>query len=390
MISHGINIHHKNPTLTAKVGRIMKEVTGAWYDPLLPYLYTTSTGVTSVAAASDPIGLMIDRSKGASLGAELVDTINTVAAWTASGTNTVEQDGDAVKITYVDNAAGAVALFSAASGLSSNLTVNSFYRITYEIKVNSGSVNAAVVNATTNQNTAVTSTTYITQQFTFQASNVATNNFTFANLSAGEIVWVKNISVKLLNGNHAIQSTAAARPTYRVDVNGRPYVAFLGTDDNMTSATGGGGNAGFFYCAAIRPTGNNNLARRLFSDVVANTGYEAFIGSANLFALRAGNGTAFTQATGAAATIGSAYVATFRDDGINLMVRVNGGAWSTIARPSVVAGTQSYTIGRDNVASTNYMVADLYEHIYVKNSGLSLYEVSTIEKMLAAKIGITL
>lgn len=197
-----------------------------------------STGTTPVAVVTDPAGLTMDSRFGMALGPELVDTINTAAAWTASGTNTVVDDAGAVKITYVDNAAGAVALFSAAAGLSLNLTVGANYKITYEIKVNSGSANAAVVNAATNQSVAVTSTSFITQEFVFNASNATTNNFTFANMSAGEIVWIKNISVKLLDGNHAIQATAGARPTWTNLVNMALQSNALTTSPWATAGTG--------------------------------------------------------------------------------------------------------------------------------------------------------
>ena len=364
---------------------------GGWYDAYLPTLWDTSTGVEQVDAAEDPVGLWADRRLGMALGPELVDTINTAAVWTAYGTNTVEQDGDAIKVTYSNDAQGAFAYLSAAGGLSSNVEVNKSYRIIYDIKVNSGSCQAAAVNASVNANTAVTSTSYITQQFTFLASNASTNYIKFATLSAGEIVWIRNISVKLLDGNHLSQATAPARPTYRVDANGRPYIALLGTDDNVTSPTGGGGSAGFFFCAAIRPTGGAGTVRNIFDDKGANTGYTVRINTSNNLVISAGNGVAFTtKASTASVSVGTDYVITVFDDGTNLSVQINNGTIETVARPVVVAGSAGFTIGKANTDAADYLIADVYHMCYAKDTGLTASQRETEKRNAASKIGLVL
>ena len=46
---------------------------GAWYDPSdLTTLFQDSAGTTPVTAVEQPVGLMLDKSKGLALGAELV------------------------------------------------------------------------------------------------------------------------------------------------------------------------------------------------------------------------------------------------------------------------------------------------------------------------------
>lgn len=365
-------------------------VTGAVYDySNVASLNQTSTGTTPVTAVTNPVGLTLDTRFGLALGPELVDTLNTAAAWTASGTNTVVDDAGAVKITYVDNAAGAVALFSAAAGLSSNLTVGANYKITYEIKVNSGSVNAAVVNASTNQGVAVTSTSFITQSFVFNASNATTNNFTFANMSAGEIVWIKNISVKLIEGNHARQATAAARPTWQVDAGGHHYLSFLGTDDSLTSATGGGGSAGFFWCGVVEPTGGAGTDRILFDDRAALSGRVVYISSLNKLAFMVGNGSAWTN-KGSTATInvGTKYLLTAWDDGTNLNVQINSAAAETVARPVVVAGTAGYTIGKDNAVASSYLIGNLYPFVYFKNTAGTAAQRASVQAWVKSKAGL--
>lgn len=189
--------------------------------------------------------------------------------------------------------------------------------------------------------------------------------------------------------NHGIQATAAARPTYRVDANGRQYAAFLGTDDNMTCATGGGGSAGFCAVAAINPT--VGVAQILLSDAGTNTGYVAYITTGGAIRLYAGNGIAYTTIDSAASMVsGSPYVITYRDNGTNLMVSVNGGAWATIARPVVVSGTAGFTVGKANGSASGYVTAGIYHLAYYKGSGLTDAQVRAEQFYAASKIGITL
>ena len=48
---------------------------------------------------------------------------------------------------------------------------------------------------------------------------------------------VARIIDKSGRGNHATQGTLAARPIYRIDAGGRPYLEFDGTDDSMVTGT---------------------------------------------------------------------------------------------------------------------------------------------------------
>ena len=57
---------------------------GAWYDPSdLTTLYQTSTGTTPVTADGQPVGLVLDKSRGLELGDELVTngTFDTDSDW---------------------------------------------------------------------------------------------------------------------------------------------------------------------------------------------------------------------------------------------------------------------------------------------------------------------
>lgn len=107
-------------------------------------------------------------------------------------------------------------------------------------------------------------------------------------------------------GNHASQATAASRPILRQDTNGKYYPAFDGIDDSLSSATGGGGTGGFFWCGAVKPTGGAGTDRTLWSDAGANTGYRVRLTAANKLELSAGNGTPLAPPVQSAATTSTA------------------------------------------------------------------------------------
>lgn len=188
---------------------------GAWYDPSdLTTLFQDSAGTTPVTAAAQQVGLALDKSQGLVLGTELSDgTINNVANWIVFGSNTIAQDGDGVAITFVNNAAGAYQQFRATAGLSTNLTVGKWYRVTGQAKVNSGSANVAISTASTWTSAAITSTSFVDFTIYFLCDNATTNYIAAANMSAGEVLTIRALSVKELAGNHAFQSTSAQRPT---------------------------------------------------------------------------------------------------------------------------------------------------------------------------------
>jgi hypothetical protein len=209
---------------------------GAWYDPSdFSTLFTDSAGTTPVTGVEQFVGLMLDKSKGLVLGSELVDTMNTAAAWTGYGTNTVVNEDGGIKVTYVDNVSGAYTFFSAASGLAQNLTVGAQYVVTGEARVNAGSsVNIQVNAPGPTVYKTVTSTTYEQFSFRFIASDPTSNLLATAGMGAGEVIWLRNFSVKQVAGNHATQTTSAKRPKLAARYNLLTYTEQF---DNNTAWT---------------------------------------------------------------------------------------------------------------------------------------------------------
>lgn len=346
---------------------------GAWYDFAIPYLYDTSTGVAQVDAAEDPIGLLIDRRLGAGLGAELC----AFSSLTSQGTGWVFSDGVLHK--NVDDAT----LYDIGTSVVAGKT----YEIRYT-KVNHTAGDPTIT---------VGGTAYVSIIANAEADGSyvlrlqAGGNGIISLTGTAARIDFTSISVKLLDGNHAIQATAAARPTYRVDAAGRPYGALLGTDDNVVSGTGGGGSAGFFFCAAMRPTGGAGTVRVIYSDLGTNTGYAVRLDSANKLLISCGDGAAITsKASTATVDVGTDYVLTAWDDGTNLNVQINNGIVESVARPVVVAGTASFTIGKFNGGASQYLIADVYHMSYAKDTGLTAAQRRTEQLYAASKIGITL
>lgn len=134
--------------------------------------------------------------RGQSLGADLVDTMNTAAAWTAYGANTVADDSGQVKITYVDNANGAYVSLSAASGLNTNLVVGKTYLISGLARVNAGSSVQITFDGGLVSAAAITSTTNVPWSMLVTAINATTDNIRTWTMGTGEILWLSGIVVK--------------------------------------------------------------------------------------------------------------------------------------------------------------------------------------------------
>ena len=121
-------------------------------------------------------------------------------SWVASGSNTIENDAGSLKITYVDNAYGAMIYFRDTYDLSTNLTIGKLYKLTFDAKVNAGSSVSIVVNggnADVSGSRTITETNFVSKTIYFAASS-ATNAdiYTYGDMAAGEIIWLDNLILK--------------------------------------------------------------------------------------------------------------------------------------------------------------------------------------------------
>lgn len=167
-----------------------------WYD-------TALDGTPIVASTSQPtrVGVIATTiAEGATLGQELVVDC-TASKWTASGSNTVEQDGDAVKITYVDNNIGAKYFLTSSNGalLAGSLYGARLY-VTFRAKINSGTAKARVISDSSSRSFTFADLTTEFVEYSVEFKNLDVFggywNITFLSLSTTEVIWVKDVSVK--------------------------------------------------------------------------------------------------------------------------------------------------------------------------------------------------
>ncbi len=116
--------------------------------------------------------------------------------WNNYGTNQVSIDDNALKITYVDNASGALVYFRDSNDLSSNFTVNKLYKLTFKAKVGAGdTVNFKVEHPASGFNitTAITETSFTSKTIYFISPH-ATDVFIHpSSMGPGDIIWLDNI-----------------------------------------------------------------------------------------------------------------------------------------------------------------------------------------------------
>jgi hypothetical protein len=171
---------------------------GAWYDPSdFTTMFQDSAGTTPVTAVEQPVGLLLDKSKGLALGSEIASTFTVTTDWTfGSGT-----------VTGLGTAGGG----TATSGVAS--VANTWYKITYTKTGTSGLFQVRIGNAfvTTDGGAGAATRTYYAA-----AANTAGLVFTNSGSYSGTIT---GISCVAISGNHASQSTSASRPVLSARVN---------------------------------------------------------------------------------------------------------------------------------------------------------------------------
>lgn len=203
---------------------------GVWYDPSdLTTLFQDSAGTTPVTAVEQPVGLMLDKSKGLKLGPELITNVadrdfsSDTGWWNKGG---VQDSGVTIfsGLLSFNQSTGSGQLWKVIPGLVSGMKIKVTFSV---VSISSGSVTALCGGTWgISRSTPGVYTEYIT----FGSSYV---HF-ILHAPIGTVATVDNVSIKELPGNHAYQSTSANRPTLSARVNlcvntEHHVVAFLGT-----------------------------------------------------------------------------------------------------------------------------------------------------------------
>jgi hypothetical protein len=356
---------------------------GAWYDPSdMSTMYQDYSGKTPVTAAGQPVGLILDKSKGLTLGAELVDAADEVADWSISGSNTITIDGDAIKISFVNSSVGANLTLTDAKALTQNLVAGKTYKFSCEAKVNEGdgvSVSLTIASATTNPLIPITNSTF--QEFSFYfIADGSNETFRPTGMSAGEEFWIKNISVRELPGNHATQLTWAARPVLQTS-GGLWYLDFDGVDDYLKVAWGASlpqpnsfgmgaalttGTSKFHldgYALARNTLYNTGSSVTLFANTVLQYNALANDGVKHVWMGEWNNSSSFLRKDGVLLTpISGSTVGPAASDGLTISARVNNTFWAN---------------------------NDLHALVFIDRA-LTAGEITDLESYLATKSGVTL
>ena len=161
-----------------------------------------------------------------SLGSELWDAdaaafTSGTYAWTAYGTNTIENDANSLKITYVDNQAGALEYLKNSSDLSADMTTGLWYTLNLNTKVNAGTsvrigVNDGISLQYGRNETATTFTPYVT---TFRARQSSSAYMVLNGMGTGEIFWIDDLSVKPLTLSSLFSSVSTSDADVIADAN---------------------------------------------------------------------------------------------------------------------------------------------------------------------------
>lgn len=173
-----------------------------------PVLFQDSAGTTPVTAVEQPVGLMLDKSKGLVLGSELVtngDFSSGTADWTnrSTGAGTFSVSGGAAVVTGVDG--------TSRGWFTQTRTtvVGAYYKIAFDYTHTSGTVN--LIFGSTSGTGSLSLTSSGQKTIYLVASSTATF-IGFQTASGGGNGTIDNISVRELPGNHAFQTTSTSRP----------------------------------------------------------------------------------------------------------------------------------------------------------------------------------
>ena len=117
-------------------------------------------------------------------------------AWTATGSNTIANVGNALAVTYESATDGAYVYFRAAHDLSTNMIVGARYRFSVDAKYAGGSAcSLKVHNGSSAEPTQTLTTSTVRYEFEFTSGH-ATNGFaTFSGMNAGNVVTIDNLSI---------------------------------------------------------------------------------------------------------------------------------------------------------------------------------------------------
>ena len=245
---------------------------GFWFDHSdLSTLFQDAAGTMPVTTPGQTVAFKLDKSQGLVLGPNEVTNggFDSDTAWT-KGTGWTISGGVATK------APGTGASLSQSIGA----VEGRFYRVDITVTRNAGFGFVRVGSLSDNRAPISTAGTY-TYSFIIPRGSDSALVYVFGDASFDATI--DNISVRLLPGNHAVQSTALQRPTWQVDEFGRGYLQTDGVDDSMVTPVITPGTDKVQVFAGVRKLSDaeTGVIMELSSSVSANNGALRLTGPAN-------------------------------------------------------------------------------------------------------------
>jgi hypothetical protein len=242
---------------------------GAWYDPSdMATLFQDSAGTIPVTAVEQPVGLMLDKSKGLVLGPELATPL-TPANWSVAG-------ADATHIvTFASNtiryqSGTTTPILSVSMVASLPLPIG-----TYEVKVITSSYVSGAIKVFETASSKLVVNGIGSFKGLVTVTSTGGSAFIFTRDSSNVDLTISSISIRKLEGNHALQPTSANRPVLKQDANGKRYLSFNGTTQSMsTAAINFSATDKMMVCAGVRKLSDaaTGMVVELSSVVATNQG----------------------------------------------------------------------------------------------------------------------
>jgi len=211
---------------------------GAWYDPSdFSTMFQDSAGTTPVTADGQPVGLILDKSRGLALGLELVtngDFNNGTTGWVAESGAVLTTDSGGIRVTNgAAQPSGATQEFATVAGRTYKASVN---LLGYGGGASDGQLRVGTFSNDFSLGY-VSSSAIAPIVLYFTATGTITHvSVVGRTTTIGAYGIYDSVSVKELAGNHATQATAASRPILRQDANFKYYLEFDGVDDSLSTA----------------------------------------------------------------------------------------------------------------------------------------------------------
>ena len=368
---------------------------GFFYDPNdLSTMFQDAAGTVPVTAVGQPVGLMLDKSKGLASGSELSPgggTFDSTAGWILSNATI---NGGQLTLTTAGSSCRCM------PDSFTQVTQGKFYQVSFEITQSTANFGIRLINTTSFGGTYFpVGGDYFTEvkKYNFIIAATQTGNIGLDRVTehTGTVV-VDNLFVKELAGNHTYQTTSASRPILRKNaVTGANYLEFDGSDDFLrTNNIDFTGTDKVSLFVGLRKLTDVSVGM-VISNGTSNGSFEIYNpsmpGNKNyVFAVTGTTGVKFLTSLDYASPASNVLTTQVSINPELRTLAVNG---QKIIAPIVGLGAGNFSnnsifIGRRNGASTPFN-GHIYSLIGVGKLA-SVRETTAIEKELAKQVGVTL